>query len=70
MAKLVAAHGATYVSVYDAVCRGGGCVEYAEGDVPIQFDAGHLTARGSIEVVQRLKPSFAGILARADDAPR
>jgi peptidoglycan/LPS O-acetylase OafA/YrhL len=70
MAKLVAAHGATYVSVYDAVCRNDGCVEYAEGDVPIQFDAGHLTARGSIELAQRLKASFIGTLARADDAPR
>jgi SGNH domain (fused to AT3 domains) len=68
-AKLVAAHGATYVSVYDAACRGGRCVEFAEGDVPMQFDAGHLTAQGSIEVARRLNPSFVKMLARADHAP-
>ena len=69
MARLVAAKGASYVSVYDVVCRGGGCDEFADGDVPMQFDAGHLTAQGSIEVGRRLKASLVGMLARADHAP-
>jgi len=69
MARLVAAKGATYLSVYDVVCRDGGCDEFVDGDVPIQFDAGHLTARGSIEVGRRLKASLVKMLARADHAP-
>jgi hypothetical protein len=69
MAKLVTAKGATYVSVYDAICLGGGCDEFVDRDVPMQFDAGHLTAQGSIEIGQRLKASFVRILARADHAP-
>jgi len=69
MARLVAAKGASYVSVYDAVCGGGGCDEFVDGDVPMQFDAGHLTAQGSIEVGRRLKASFVKMLARADHAP-
>ena len=60
---------ASYVSVYDVVCRGGRCDEFADGDVPLQFDAGHLTAQGSIEVGQRLKASFVKLLAKADHAP-
>ena len=69
MARLVVAKGATYVSVYDVVCRGGDCDEFADSDVPMQFDAGHLTAQGSIEVGRRLKASFVKMLARADHAP-
>jgi hypothetical protein len=69
MARLVAAKGATYVSIHDLVCRGGRCDEFVHGDVPMQFDAGHLTAQGSIEVGQRLKASFVKLLARADHAP-
>jgi peptidoglycan/LPS O-acetylase OafA/YrhL len=66
LSRLVAAKGATYLSVYDAVCRGGYCDEFAEGDVPLQFDAGHLTAKGSLVVGRRLAAGFAGQLARAD----
>jgi peptidoglycan/LPS O-acetylase OafA/YrhL len=68
MRRMVAAHGAAYLSVYDAVCRDGRCDEFVQGDVPIQFDAGHLTAQGSIEVGRRLAPLFVRKLARADDA--
>lgn len=67
--RMVMAKGATYLSVYDAVCRDGRCDEFAEGDVPLQFDAGHLTAKGSVEVGRRLAPFFGGKLARADDVP-
>ena len=55
-------------NVYDAICRDGRCDEFVQGDVPIQFDAGHLTAQGSIEVGRRLAPLFARKLARAGDA--
>ena len=67
MSRLVASGGATYLSVYDAVCRAGHCDEFAEGDIPLQFDAGHLTAEGSIEVGRRLSAAFVNRLARADD---
>lgn len=61
--------GATSVSVYDVVSRGGRCDEFVDGDVPMQFDEGHLTAQGSIEVGQRLIASFVKMLAKADHAP-
>jgi SGNH domain (fused to AT3 domains) len=69
MRRMVTAHGAAYLSVYDAVCRDGHCDEFAEGDVPLQFDAGHLTAQGSLEVGRRLSAAFVKRLARADDVP-
>ena len=68
MSRMVAAHGATYLSVYDAICRDGRCDEYVEGDVPMQFDIGRLTAQGSIEVGRRLAPLFVRNVARADHA--
>lgn len=67
MNRLVTASGATYISVYDTICRGGHCDEFAEGDVPMQFDAGHLTAEGSVEIGRRLSAAFVKKLARADD---
>jgi SGNH domain (fused to AT3 domains) len=67
MRQLVTDRGATYVSVYDSVCRNDRCDEFAEGDIPLQFDAGHLTAKGSVEVGRRLSASFARKLARAAD---
>jgi peptidoglycan/LPS O-acetylase OafA/YrhL len=67
MRRLVTDRGATYVSVYDSVCRNDRCDEFAEGDVPLQFDAGHLTAKGSVEVGRRLSASLVRKLARADD---
>ncbi len=68
--RIATAKGATYLSVYDAVCRGGQCDEFAEGDIPMQFDAGHLTAAGSAVVGRRLSTGLAGQLARADHALR
>jgi peptidoglycan/LPS O-acetylase OafA/YrhL len=68
MSRMVSAHGATYLSVYDAICRDGRCDEFVQGDVPIQFDAGHLTAQGSIEVGRRLAPLFVRKFARTGDA--
>jgi hypothetical protein len=63
----VAAKDATYISLYDLVCRNGHCDEFAEGDIPLQFDAGHLTARGSVEVGRRLSVSITGKRAEAGD---
>ena len=54
MNRLVTAQGANYLSVYDAICRDDRCDEFAEADVPMQFDAGHLTAKGAAEVGRRL----------------
>jgi hypothetical protein len=54
MRTLVTAAGATYVSVYDALCREDRCDEFVEADVPMQFDAGHLTDKGAAEVGRRL----------------
>jgi peptidoglycan/LPS O-acetylase OafA/YrhL len=65
--RMVTAKGATYLSVYDSVCRDGGCDEFAAGDIPLQFDAGHLTAEGSVAVGRRLSAFFVGKLARADN---
>ncbi len=70
LGRIAAAKGATYLSVYDAVCRDGQCDEFAEGDVPMQFDAGHLTAQGSVVVGRRLSTGLAGQLARADHVVR
>jgi peptidoglycan/LPS O-acetylase OafA/YrhL len=60
LSRIVAAKGATYISVYDLVCRNGYCDEFAEGDIPLQFDAGHLTAEGSVEVGRRLSNTIVG----------
>lgn len=58
MRDMVTARGATYLSVYDAVCHDGHCDEFADERVPMQFDAGHLTAKGSVEVGRRLSASL------------
>jgi SGNH domain (fused to AT3 domains) len=60
MRRIVTAAGAAYISVYDSVCRNGVCDEFARDDIPLQFDAGHLTAEGSVKVAQRLSTSFRG----------
>jgi peptidoglycan/LPS O-acetylase OafA/YrhL len=60
MSQIVTAKGASYISVYDQVCHNGRCDEFAEGDIPMQFDAGHLTAQGSIEIGRRLSVSIVG----------
>lgn len=67
MRQIVAAHGAGYLSVYEAICAQGHCDEFAEGDTPMQFDAGHLTMKGSVEVARRLAAHFVKRMAKADD---
>jgi hypothetical protein len=67
MSRLVTAGGASYVSVYDALCHEDRCDEFVEADVPMQFDAGHLTDKGAAEVGRRLSAIFGRKLARAAD---
>jgi len=67
MKRMVTAAGASYLSVYDAMCRDDRCDEFVRGDIPMQFDAGHLTAEGAIEVGRRLSVAFARKHARAAD---
>lgn len=67
MKRMVTDAGAAYLSVYDAVCRDGRCDEFAAGDVPMQFDAGHLTSSGAVEVGRRLSKLLTGKLARSAD---
>jgi peptidoglycan/LPS O-acetylase OafA/YrhL len=67
MRRLVSDHGASYLSVYDAVCRDGRCEEYVEANVPLQFDEGHLTQQGSVEVGRRLAPFLTKRLVGARD---
>jgi hypothetical protein len=66
MSRIVTARGAGYISVYDQVCHNGRCDEFAEGDIPMQFDAGHLTEEGSVEVGRRLSFLIAGKRAEVD----
>jgi peptidoglycan/LPS O-acetylase OafA/YrhL len=68
LSRIVTAKGASYISVYDQVCHNGRCDEFAEGDIPMQFDAGHLTAQGSIEVGRRLSISIVGKQAEMNHA--
>lgn len=68
MNALVTARGATYVSVYDAICRNDRCDEFVDANVPMQFDAGHLTEQGSVEIGRRLAGAFARKLAGAGHA--
>jgi len=67
LSRIVAAKGAAYISVYDSVCGNGRCDEFADGDIPMQFDAGHLTAKGSVEVGRRLSVAIVGKRAEAGD---
>ncbi|QPF85894.1 acyltransferase [Bradyrhizobium genosp. L] len=68
MSRLAADHGAAYVSLYEAICHDGRCDEYVEAAVPMQFDEGHLTSQGSIELGRRLAPFLAPKLVGARDA--
>ena len=44
-----------YVSLFKLLCPQDACTEYAQKDVPLQFDYGHLTQAGSVLVAERLK---------------
>jgi hypothetical protein len=48
-----------YISYFKLLCNGTNCDRYAGGDVPLQFDYGHLTSEGSLFVAQKMKVSGA-----------
>jgi len=56
--QTMAAHAwhVPYISLYQAICNGEGCVEYADAahEVPLMNDEGHLNEFGSALVVRRL----------------
>jgi peptidoglycan/LPS O-acetylase OafA/YrhL len=54
-AERLHAEGVTYISLYDAICPGGRCQVTDQDGLPLAFDYGHLTARGSMLVAQRIK---------------
>jgi peptidoglycan/LPS O-acetylase OafA/YrhL len=55
MRMLVTGKGVPYISTYDAMCKAGTCDKLVSGDVPFQFDEGHLTAAGSIALAEKLR---------------
>jgi peptidoglycan/LPS O-acetylase OafA/YrhL len=55
MRKALAHSGATYVSLYDAVCPNGACTLWTPDDNPLQFDYGHMTAAGSRLILSRVR---------------
>ena len=59
MRMLVTGKGIPYISTYDEMCKGGTCAKLVDGDVPYQFDAGHLTAAGSIALAEKLRDDHA-----------
>ena len=55
-ARAVTAAGAHYVSIYETMCDSADvCVTRDARGNPIQFDLGHLTKMGSIEVCRTIK---------------
>ena len=53
---LPAHEGFSYVSVVDAVCPARQCPLTIDGGVPLAWDHAHLTAEGSVYVMERLVP--------------
>src|SRR5262249_57375933 len=55
MRTLAEQKGADYVSMLDALCKGGSCETLAAPGVPLQYDDGHLTREGSVAAAERLR---------------
>ena len=53
LARLAQEKGVQYVSLTHSLCGPKSCQEFA-GDVPLQFDYGHLTKEGSVLVAQKV----------------
>jgi hypothetical protein len=51
--------GIDYVSLYQAICPSDQCRVRDEDGLPLAFDYGHLTARGSAFVARQIKLSGA-----------
>jgi peptidoglycan/LPS O-acetylase OafA/YrhL len=54
MSTLALEKNVGYVSFYRSLCGPRTCQEFAQNDVPLQFDYGHLTKEGSVLVAQKL----------------
>jgi peptidoglycan/LPS O-acetylase OafA/YrhL len=46
---------AGYISLVDAMCPEGKCIEYAEPLVPVECDGNHFSARGSIVIANNIR---------------
>jgi len=57
LSREVPTTGATYVSVYDALCPGARCTLWTKDGNPIQSDYGHLSAEGSKVMMERIRYS-------------
>jgi peptidoglycan/LPS O-acetylase OafA/YrhL len=68
-AALPAHDGFSYLSVVDAVCPARQCPLTVDGDVPLSWDHAHLTAEGSVYVMDRLVPML-GVKPSLRDAPK
>lgn len=55
LARDVPGTGATYVSVYKALCPDGRCTLWTSDGIPIQSDYGHLTAEGAKVMIERIR---------------
>lgn len=58
LAARIPATGARYISTYRALCPADRCTLWTDDGNPIQFDYGHLTARGSRLMVERMRPQL------------
>lgn len=56
IAPMIAATGATYVSIYELLCTGGHCTHLDATGNPYQFDYGHLTLAAAREMVAQMPP--------------
>jgi peptidoglycan/LPS O-acetylase OafA/YrhL len=57
MAKLAAANGAKFISLYDTLCPADHCIELTPDRIPVQFDYGHMTREGSELVAEAIRRS-------------
>ncbi len=56
-AKALKKANVEYISIYKAICPKE-CTVAIDGKIPLQYDYGHVTAEGSIEVTKRIKPQL------------
>ena len=55
LARLAAAHGVRYVSLYELICPAGHCRHQAPDGAPMQFDRDHFTPDGATYVAQLIE---------------
>lgn len=58
LSKLAATNGASHISLIKLMCAYPSCLAHDGRFVPLQFDYGHLTARGSAIVARAMKPKL------------